>query len=119
VARVVGDPRHPRDHLGHPVQGPELVAEAMGARPFEQGQLDRPDLLCAQPGWAPGAAGAHQRGLSVLLPSAVPHAGGLDAHLKLSGNLGRPGSLGKERGGPAATFAEGVEVSSRPKPDRG
>jgi hypothetical protein len=119
VTRVVGDPGHPFDHLGHPVQSPELVAEAAGARPFEQGHLDGPDLLCVQPRSPPSSASALQRGLPFLLPAAVPNAGGLDAHLELGGDFSRPGTIGEERGRLETAPGECFEVSSRPKPDRG
>lgn len=119
MARVIGDAGHPSDHLGDPVQGPKLVAEAVGAGPFQQCTLDGPDLLRAQPGSAPGAAGAHKASLSLLLPTAAPDAGGLDADLELSGDFGRSGTFGEEGGGLATAFAEGVEISSGPKPDRG
>jgi len=119
VARVVGNPGHPFDHFGDPLQGPKLIAEAVGAGPFQQCKLDRPDLLRAQPGSAPGAAGAGEPSLSLLLPTAAPHAGGLDADLELSGDLGRSGAFGEESGRLTTAFVECVEVSSRPKPDRG
>ena len=116
---MVRDPDHPPDDLGHSVQGPELIAEAVGAGPFEVCSLDGSELLRPQPGSPPGPAGARQGGLPLLLPAAVPHAGGLDAHLQLSGDVGRSGSLGEERGRFEAAFVEGVEVSSRPQSDRG
>ena len=119
MARVVGDPRHPCDHFGDPVQGPKLVAEAVGAGPFQQCTLDGPDLLRIQPRSAPGAAGARQASLSLLLPTATPQAGCLDADLELSGDFGRSGTFGEEGGGLATAFAECVEISSGPKPDRG
>jgi hypothetical protein len=90
----------------------------MGARPFQQRPLDGPDLLGAQPRAPPGAAGPRQSGLTLPLPAAMPHAGGLDADLQLSGDLSGPGSLGEERGRLATTLVACVEVSSRPKPDR-
>lgn len=116
---MVGDPGHPPDHLGDPVQGPKLVAEAVGPGPFQQCTLDGPDLLRAQPGSAPGAAGARQPRLSLLLPTAAPHAGGLDADLELSGDFGRSGTFGEEGGRLATAFAECVEISSGSKADRG
>lgn len=119
MARVVGDPGHPCDHFGDSVQSPKLVAEAVGAGAFQQGLLDGPDLLRTQPGSAAGAAGARQPSLPLLLPTVAPHAGGLDADLKLSGDFGRSGTFGEEGGGLATALAECVEVSSGPKPDRG
>ena len=119
MARVVSDPGHPPDHLGDPVQGPKLVAEAVGPGPLEQCHLDGPDLLRAQPRSPAGAAGTRQAGLSFLLPAAAPHAGGLDADLELSGDFGRSGTFGEEGGRLATAFAESVEISSGSKPDRG
>jgi hypothetical protein len=91
----------------------------MGARPFQQRPLDGPDLLRAQPGSAPGPAGAPQRGLTAVLPAAAPYAGGLDADPELSGDFGRPGTFGEEGGRLATALAECLEISSGPKPDRG
>ena len=119
MARVVGNPGHPFDHFGDPLQGPKLIAEAVGAGALEQCRLDGLDLLRAQPGSPAGPAGTRQAGLSFLLPAAAPHAGGLDADLELSGDLGRSGAFGEESGRLTTAFVECVEVSSRPKPDRG
>lgn len=114
MAGVVADPGHPLDHLGHALKRPELIAEAVRQRPLKQGRLQRPDLVGGQSGSPAGPAGACQRRLTLSQPASVPDAGGLNADLQLSGDLGRPGPAREECRRLLATLGQGREVTSRP-----
>jgi hypothetical protein len=112
MAGMVSHASQPLDHGGHPRQGPQIRAEAVGACPLAKPALEALELRAVQFGFATGPADGSQGGPAALLPGAVPAAGTLAAHLECPSDKGRSLAGPKQLRRLSATLFQGLEISS-------
>jgi hypothetical protein len=112
MAGMVSHAGQPLDHGGHPRQGPQIRAEAVGACPLAKPALEALQLRAVQSGWATGSADGSQGGQAALLPGAVPATGTLAAYLECPGHKGRSLAATEELRGLPAPLFQGLEISS-------
>src|SRR5262245_48622380 len=116
VADLVPNPGLHRDHVGHPLQGPELGAPAICARPLEQRPLHLPQLLLGQQRRPAGSLRPLQALVALRLPGPVPDAGALPRHPQLARHLGRVQALGEEPGGLQPPPFQGLAIGGATSP---
>lgn len=114
MARVIADPCHPLDHLTDPLQRPELILVAVGARSLQQRALHRLERFLTQTRPAPRPAGTGKTLATTLHPAPMPDAGSLDADPELLGHLRRTMAIGEQNSGALPPLFQAGEVSPWP-----
>ncbi len=89
MAGMVPDPGEPLDDGGHPRQGPQIGAEAVGACPLAQRSVNLVQLGVGELRLAPGSAGRAQGGEAALSPLPIPATNTLAAHLECASDRGQ------------------------------
>lgn len=89
MAGMVPDPGEPLDDGGHPRQGPQIGAEAVGACPLAQRSVNLVQLGVGELRLAARSTGRAQGGDPALPPLPVPATNTLAAHLQCPSDTGQ------------------------------
>jgi hypothetical protein len=110
MPRVIDSSGPLSDHVGHPLESPDVGAESAGARSLEEDGLDGSELVVADLGEAAGPRRDLQRLRAALRPAVEPDAGSLSADAQFPGDVRWPKSLLEQLGSSLSAFLQGSQL---------